>query len=273
MRGRIIIVTVFVSLIAVALAVLLVGAPTVAAQIGATLTPTRGGGPTRTPLLPILITATPPGTPPPPPTSTVYPLPAPECAAPLPFSFGQRVVLTPGINVRSLPSLSGAVVNYYTEEVVLTILDGPVCAFGYNWWRVGGVGEPGWVIEGRPDRYFLGAAAVTPLPTATLHPLTPTATPTIFCHRPLRLGMGTRAAVTYRDGVPRTLRAAPTVSGAALQSLIAGVAFDIIGGPICADGYNWWNVQIVGTTLTGWLAEGLPGNYWFEIVIEVPPGG
>lgn len=271
MRGRIVI---FVGLMAAALAIiLLISTPAVTAQLGATLTPTRVGGPTRTPLQPILITATPPGIPAPLPTNTIYPLPTQACVEPLAFGIGQRVVLTPGINVRSLPTLSGALVNYYTAEVVLTILEGPVCAFGYNWWRVGGVGEPGWVIEGRPDRYFLSAAAGTPVPTTTLHPLTPTATPTTFCRRPLRLGMGTRAAVTYRDGVPRTLRADPSVSGAAIRPLIAGVAFDIIGGPICADGYNWWQVQIVGTTLTGWLAEGLPGNYWFDIVIEVPPGG
>jgi len=132
------------------------------------------GTPPRTPLLPILITATPFGTPPPPPTATVFPIPPPTCAPALRFGHGQRVVLTPGINLRSQPTLSAPIVNYYTEEVVLTVLDGPTCAFGYNWWRVGGVGEPGWVIEGRPDRYFLGAAAGTPVPTGTLDPRTPT---------------------------------------------------------------------------------------------------
>lgn len=264
---------------AAALAVLIGLGMMIALPVLAQLSPPTTPGfpanvtPPRTPQLPILITATPFGIPPPPPTNTVYPIPPPPCVTPLAFSIGQRVVLTPGVNLRNLPTLSGGVVNYYTEEVVLTVLEGPVCAFGYQWWRVGGVGEPGWVIEGRPDRYFLSAAIGTPAPTLTPDPRTPTPVPTTFCRRALRLGVGTRAAVTYTDGRPRTLRDRPSLAGAAVQSLIAGVAFNITGGSVCVDGYNWWPVQVVGTGLTGWLAEGLPGNYWFDIVIEVPPGG
>jgi hypothetical protein len=313
------------------------------AQTVVTVTPSPGG-PLATYTFAPFVTRTPL------PTLTFAPFPTDEpCAAPLRLSVGNSVTLTPGVNVRSLPSLSGAVVNYYTEEVLLTVVEGPVCANGYNWWRVAGVGEPGWVIEGRPGRYFLtfvptptDSVCYTPLPlragsgarlvTGLLVRVQPDASafvitaletgfqvtllegpvcedglnwyrvrvpygstsalvdgwiaegypenyylqplnlpaPTPWCPRALRLGVGSRAAVTYTDGVPRRLRSAPSSSAPVVQELIAGVPFDILTGAVCAEGYNWWYVQIVGTSLTGWIAEGRPGNYWFEIIYQAP---
>lgn len=292
--------------------------------------------PTLTPVPTVLIPATPTETP---------------CAEPLPFTIGQRVVLTPGVNVRNLPSLSGGVVNYYTEEVVLRITDGPSCANGYNWWRVAGVGNPGWVVEGRPGRYFLAPAAplvdsvcfeplnlaiggttrlitgvrVRESPDARARVLTvmlidetvtviggpvcagdinwwqvrvpsngtliegwvaegfpdnywleapmPIAAQAVSCARALRLPPGARAAVTYSDGVPRRLRAAPSLSAEVIAPLINNVAFEITGAPVCADGYNWFPVRVLGADLSGWLAEGRPGNYWFNIISETDAVG
>lgn len=288
------------------------------------------------------------------PTFTAAPPPTTvPCAAPLGFQFGDTVALDPGVNLRHLPTLSGAVVNYYTEEVLLVIVDGPVCADGYNWWRVLGVGEPGWVVEGRPGRYFLTRAEERPDPSRICFPPLPLEpgtrarvvlnarvrnaaglngmvlttvdagtlvtvlrepecssnqnwwlvrvpavggtsiegyiaegypgeyvleteippTPLAQCYRALRLAPGTRAAVIYSDRTARTLRSAPTVSAPAIQRMIAGVAFDIVDGPVCADGYNWWQVRIVSTDVVGWLAEGVPGNYWFDIITEVQAQG
>jgi hypothetical protein len=279
------------------------------------------------------------------PTFTPY-----ACFAPLSFSVGTLVALDPGVNVRNLPSLSGGIVNYYTEGQVLHITDGPVCASGYNWWRVEGAGNPGWVIEGRPGRYFLSAAIPTPDASAICFaPLAlnvggrtraqtgvevhtnpgmsslvvtvaalgtmmdlrggpvcadnvnwwpvrlpfnnttitgwvaegypdnywlaaefPAATATPFCHRALRLSVGTKVGVTYSDAVARSLRAAPARSAALVERLIGGVALEITGSPICADGYNWWPVRILSTDITGWVAEGTPGSYWFDIIYDQP---
>jgi hypothetical protein len=260
------------------------------------------------------------------------------------------VILDPGVNVRNIPSLSGAVVNYYVDAVVLRITDGPVCANGYNWWRVEGVGNPGWVIEGRPERYFLTGISPTPDPSTicftpvgltvgerarvitgtrvhtraelaslvmTVVPLgslidvvrgpvcadglnwwqvrvpfgntsilgwvgegypdnywleteLPTPTPTPYCPRPLRLSMGTRVGIVYDDAIARSLRAAPSRSAALVERLVGGVALELIGGPVCADGYNWWQVRIVTTDIIGWVAEGRPGAYWFDVIYEQP---
>jgi hypothetical protein len=272
------------------------------------------------------------------------------CFQSLFFAPGSRITLVPGVNVRNIPSLSGAIVNYYTEEVVLTITEGPVCANGYNWWRVEGVGNPGWVIEGRPGRYFLAPAVGTPDPSTLCYPpldftigerartvtgvrvhtraslsalamtVLPldtlillldgpvcadginwwqarvpfgnmsvvgwvaegfpenywletelaTPTPTPFCPRPLRLPLGTVVGIVYDDAIARSLRASPSRSAPLVERLIGGVALELIGGPVCADGYNWWQAQIVTTNVTGWVAEGRPGDYWFDVLYSQP---
>ncbi len=285
------------------------------------------------------------------PTLTQVPSSTPRgCFASLGFSPGVQVVLIPGVNVRHLPSLSGAVVNYYTESTLLRVTDGPVCENGYNWWRVEGVGNPGWVIEGRPGRYYLSEAALTPDPSTicspplamttgartrtltgvrvhadaglgslvlTVVPLNTSievldgpvclnrinwwrvrvpfddisvegwvgegypenywlesnafaATATAYCPRPLRLAPGTKVGITYDDAVARSLRAAPSRSAALVERLIGGVALELLGEPVCADGFNWWQARVLSTDITGWVAEGRPGNYWFDIIYQQP---
>jgi hypothetical protein len=296
--------------------------------------------PSLTPIIvPTAIPTLPPGFTPPAPTPT-------GCAQPLPLSPNALVSLIPGVTVRSAPSVSAAFVNYYTQLTVLRVGDGPVCADGYNWWFVSGSGDPGWVIEGRPGRYFLtqliepgqncpipqaltlggsavnsrdlalredpatGALALTVIPARTLLTVVggpacgqdmnwwqvtapfgpdgqtvtgwvtegmegelfvaayPPPTPEFFCRRALRLNLGTTAAVTYDDRVPRFLRSEPGVNAPIVQRLIGGVAFEITGAPVCVDSFNWFPVRILTTTITGWLAEGQPGDYWFNIITQ-----
>ncbi len=313
---------------------MLVGTPTTAQTVG-TATPT---GPGYTIIATGLPTYQPTG------------IPTPGCAAPLPLTLGESVLLRGGVNVRSAPSLSGPLLNYYDHLVLLRVTRGPVCANDYNWWYVEGNGQPGWVIEGRPGRYFL-EAYVDPATTDCSAPLEtiqaggqlktvtgsrvraipsndadvvtvvqpgqtlavidgprcadhlnwwhvrapygttstlvdgwiaegyPTAyyveglsasgEPEVACRPGLRLHTGTRAAVSYRDGVPRRLRSAPDTSAPVVAELLDGIAFDVIGeNSVCSGGYNWWQVRILTTGLTGWLAEGLPGNYWFEVLVN-----
>ncbi|MBK8022387.1 MAG: SH3 domain-containing protein [Chloroflexi bacterium] len=274
--------------------------------------------------------------------------PATGCTEPLQLRIGALVVVIGGVNVRATPSVSGVLLNYFDENKLVRLIDGPVCANGYNWWRVAGVGEPGWVIEGRPGRYLIqtyvdpeavscfpardgiavggqiravtgsrvraeadpGALVITVAQPGTFmtvlegprcidglnwwrvrtnfevsdtliegwvgegYPgeywiesaLAATGIP-LVCARPLGWSVGTRAAVSYRDGVPRRLRATPGVGGALVLELLDGVAFEVIDGTaVCRDGYNWWNVRILTTNITGWIAEGTPGRYWVELI-------
>lgn len=285
------------------------------------------------------------------------------CPPPQSFAVGSRVALTPGINVRSAPSVSAALVNYYALDTALTILEGPTCANGYNWWRVSGeaysvfdageetrigTGEPGWVIEGAAGRLFLRSIS-SPDPALVCYPPLPlrvgglatvvtgiraheapslasrvievapidalipvlegpicadslnwwrvrvpligggsveawvaegfpggyflapdpasVPVPTPFCFRALRVGVGTRAAVLRLNNIPLSLRSAPSETASVVAPLLNGVAFDVTGPSVCADGFNWWPVRVVGgSSPTGWLAEGTPGNYWWDIV-------
>lgn len=313
----------------------------VAPALAQTTTGTATVVPTVTPI----ITATP-----------TYPVllvtPATGCTAPLPLQIAGFATVRGGVNVRAIPSVSGALLNYFDEEKLVQVIDGPVCANGYNWWRVAGVGEPGWVIEGRPGRYLMQgipdpniiscfpsqtgirvngsvvaitgsrvreAMTVTSRVITVAQPGTvmtvlegpncddgmvwwrvrtrfevtdtfiegwvgegypgeywiapvdaPNSTATsIPCARPLSWRQGTRAAVSYGDGVPRRLRAQPTTSGALVEELLDGVAFEVIDGtPVCANGYNWWNVRILTTGITGWIAEGTPAGYWVELIAQ-----
>jgi hypothetical protein len=80
-----------------------------------------------------------------------------------------------------------------------------------------------------------------------------------------RLHIGLRAVITYHDFKPKNLRAEPNRDAEVLYSLLDGIAVDIIGGPACANGLNWWQVRVVGREdVVGWVAEGgtAAGGYW-----------
>jgi hypothetical protein len=293
----------------------------------------------------VLIVSTPVGGP------TVVPLQANGCYPPLALVVGGQILLRGGVNVRSQPSESGPLVNYYPSQVLLRLIGGPICADGWNCWHVRGVGEPGWAVEGKPGFYFMKQYSVPNAPTCStplqtiqvggrlrtitgsrvrqtpanngfvitvvqppgvtldvidgpycadgfnwwkvrapygntntlvegwiaegfptqyyVEGLSSNGQPATACRAPLRLHSGSRAAVTYRDGVPRHLRAAPGSNAAVVTDLLDGIEFLVINNDAaCVDGYNWWQVQIIATGTTGWLAEGLPGNYWFDVLVN-----
>ncbi|MCZ2097622.1 MAG: hypothetical protein LC121_15420, partial [Anaerolineae bacterium] len=71
-----------------------------------------------TPTVPVIIVATAP------PGPTAVPTQGNGCYAPLALPVGGDVFLRGGVNVRHLPSLSGALVNYYADPVILTLDSG-----------------------------------------------------------------------------------------------------------------------------------------------------
>jgi hypothetical protein len=87
------------------------------------------------------------------PDAVFTPLPtviAPTATSPT-FAIGAQVVVNPelaALNVRATPDTSAAIVEVLPPGAVLTILEGPVEAAGYTWWRVRlpSTAE-GWVVE------------------------------------------------------------------------------------------------------------------------------
>jgi hypothetical protein len=181
-------------------------------------------------------------------TVTATPVRPLVCPTPGVLKPGDFVFLRPGVYVRNLPTLSGGQVNYFTESVTLRILEGPVCADGYNWWRVQAPGNDGWVAEVGPDgRLFLFPA---PTPTG------------IFCESPLQLQVGGKVRLITGSRV----REQPDINSLVLHVAPGDVLLDIIDGPVCDKAINWWKVRVVYQSITfdGWIAEGVDDNYFVE---------
>jgi hypothetical protein len=69
-----------------------------------------------------------------------------------------RITFTDGTptNVRDAPGLSGEKIATVPEGAAFTVLDGPVCADDYAWWKLAfDDGVTGFVAEGTPEEYFL----------------------------------------------------------------------------------------------------------------------
>lgn len=69
--------------------------------------------------------------------------------------------------------------------------------------------------------------------------------------------------VTFTTGEPVRVRTGPGTNYRILTLLPEGATFYVIDGPVCANGYWWWLVQI-RRGVTGWMAEGVVGNYFIE---------
>lgn len=189
------------------------------------------------------------------------PRPGPQCVAPQAFAAGQPVAFLNGVRLRAEPGLNGLVLTTADPGQSAVIIGGPVCADDINWWQVrftlAGIVTEGWVAEGQNDNLYLiliPAVPPTPQPGACAPPYR-------------RLGIGVRAVITYLDDDPKNLRAEPDRDSAVITHLLEEIAVDIIDGPVCADGLNWWQVQVVGRPdVIGWIAEGgtAARGYWLR---------
>lgn len=171
-----------------------------------------------------------------------------DCAAPLALEIGQVVSVRGGVNLRNLPSRSGGIVNYFAENTLVTIIEGPTCADGINWWRVDGPGNTGWVAEGDGGRLFITLLA---------------SDAARGCAAPLSFFAGARVRMINNV----RLRDNATTAGLVLTIVPAGDLATVLAGPICADGYNWWLLEanVVNRLYRGWAAEGPAGEYFYEV--------
>lgn len=82
-----------------------------------------------------------------------------------------------------------------------------------------------------------------------------------------RLAIGMRARVTYTDGTTLRVRSAP--GEAIIAEMAEGTEFTVIGGPLCLDGFTWWQLQLDDGTV-GWSAEGDTSDYYIEPTSSSP---
>ncbi len=104
----------------------------------------------------------------------------------------------------------------------------------------------------------------TPVPT--MPATTPTPFP-IICPEspPARVAVGDLAFVTISPaGEERVdLRVRNSAGGERIGALAEGTQFTVIGGPECADGLTWWQIETLDGSLTGWSAEGIAADDYY----------
>ncbi len=197
-------------------------------------------------------------------TSTSTPTPQPntggtDCALEPRLVVGQegRLTTTTPSRVRDSASASGAQVGQIQPLDTFSVLEGPVCAQGINWWRISVGRLEGWTAEGVDGTYLTEPIIAEPISDE--------------CLMEPRLQVGSNGIVT--SNTPIRLRFSPRTSGAAITSLNPQYPFTTLEGPECIEGINWWRISIVTsgtTTVDGWIAEGLDGVYFVERIIPTP---
>ncbi len=165
--------------------------------------------------------------------------------------------------LRNVPG--GRDLQRFYAPAQFAVIGGPACANGYTYWQIryDGSGMTGWALESEAysaiygaNRYWLAPGPVptaTPVPTLpTLPPPPPTATPApADCSRSLAPGLtvGGTGRIAERFS---TLRNAP--GGAPIQVILAPRTFTVTGGPRCANGYVFFEIDY-GGGLKGWALE------------------
>jgi hypothetical protein len=193
------------------------------------------------------------------------PTPNPNiCLTALPIALNSQIFIKPGVNLRNIPSESGALVwntiyDNYEEDgniiespvnVAVTVVEGPTCAGGFNWWRVVGLEEPGWVAEGRPDRggYYLIVPGLAGAGGGS------------ECYSLYTLSANSTADLLLNAKV----RAEPSLQGLVKTVAPYGTPVTILGDKTCVGGLVWWRVRVtvVGVAYEGWMSESESGDYY-----------
>jgi hypothetical protein len=77
-----------------------------------------------------------------------------------------------------------------------------------------------------------------------------------------RLTVGGQGIVL--PGAPNNLRTQPSLAGERVGEMPAGAIFDVVDGPVCADGIVWF--EVITEQVTAWTAESADGEYYLEPV-------
>ncbi|GEM_PF-6815835 len=198
-------------------------------------------------------------------------LPA-DCSGVLPTRLvvGQQATVTQaggGHNLRAGEGVSQPVRGSLHAGETVTVIGGPRCADGYQWWQVQHSSGTWWVAEAGGVSYWLQTGAVQ---VAQPQPQ-PQAQNDSGCSNTIspRLTVAGMARVTNaNNNSPNILRSGPGKGYAQIGTIPMGTQMQVIGGPTCASGYWYWQVQ--GNGFEGWMAEGDNGTYWIEPVGQQP---
>ena len=130
----------------------------------------------------------------------------------------------------------------------MLVIYGPLCTDEWLFWKVvTESGIAGWAPEGDNQGGFF----LKPFCTESVCPKT----------RSPFFKVGDFAL--HPDwGSNQKIRVEPTLDSSQSGTLYKDQVVELIQGPICSDNLVWWNVKVVDTEETGWIAEGDSDTYW-----------
>ena len=183
--------------------------------------------------------------------------PAPECKLEPQLQAGDRALRRGGSysNLRAEAGLSGERVGRIEGGAVVDVIEGPVEAGGYNWYRVTADDDAleGWVAEA-PARsfncayYFVGFDGE--LPPAAPDPIPERQA----CDMAEPLAVGGWAVIAGKTNI--NYRAEPGLGGSRSGTLAPGTVLELLDGPEESNGYEWWQARNIIEGIEGWLAQG-----------------
>lgn len=174
-----------------------------------------------------------------------------------------RVLPGDANNLRDQPARAGNRIGAIPGGEAFMVLEGPVCADGFNWWRVDYGGLNGWTVEGLGADYFVEPYdpdtpdATPPAQTPAAAPTTtpqPAPTPEYPLSVENALAVGKRARVYLPEGDLLRVRAEPGTGAAVVARVQDGEVVRVLDGPREADSFRWWQVETSGGT-QGWMIE------------------
>lgn len=181
--------------------------------------------------------------------------PTPTPAAPVPAATTAPVAdtgctLTAVLaNIRQQPNLEATVIGQ-----VVTGVQRVVIGRNGEWWQIDG---GGWVSSTVSNVTGESCATITGTSTPA-----PTEDATCTNAAPPRLVIGQQGRVT--PGLKNNIRSEASRHTRLLGQMSPGETFEVVSGPVCTGGFNWWQIRF--GEITGYTPEGLVGDYYLEPV-------
>jgi hypothetical protein len=149
-----------------------------------------------------------------------------------------------GLNYRESPSANAALIGQFGTGILVTILEGPVTADNFTWWRIDDrQGNSGWAAEGDGSTEWLSPQVGVPQEV----------------DRAPRVG--DRVVVSTAQ---LSVRATPGTNGTLVVRVDPGQEFTVLAGPQSADGLNWYQIRSDSGNIEGWAADGDGTTRWLS---------
>lgn len=175
------------------------------------------------------------------------PTPVPVVGGTLTVGQPARVSVPGGLNIRQAPSTAGILVTRLGFGQRLSVLEGPVSADSFIWWKVDdGQGNVGWGAQGDGTDEWLSSRIGDPQPVNR--------SPQV----------GDRVRVTMEANQLLTIRTVPGTSATLVRQVSNSSEFTVLAGPQNADGYFWFQIRSDDGATEGWAADGSDGKRWLS---------